>query len=100
MNHNLVDAGYAGMRVTLKSVSEPVMKALKGALALKRGCDTSIIHFSARESKSNCSVERDIQTWKGQMRTMLIIRCCLGWLSGLARLLTNIRYVIVELLTN
>ena len=70
MNQNLVDAGFAGMRVTLKSDGEPAMKALKGALALKRGCDTSIIHSPGRESKSNGAVERGIQTWKGQMGTM------------------------------
>ena len=70
MNQNLVDAGYAGMRLTLKSDGEPAMMALKGALALKRGCETSIIHSPARESKSNGAVERAIQTWKGQMRTM------------------------------
>ena len=36
MDQNLVDAGYAGMRVTLKSDGGPVMKALKRGLALKR----------------------------------------------------------------
>ena len=70
MNQNLVDAGDAGMRVTLKTDGELAMKALKGALALKRGCETSSIHSPARESKSNDAVERAIQTWKIQMRTM------------------------------
>ena len=70
MNQNLVDAGYAGMRLTLKSNGEPAMNALKEALALKRGCDTSIRHSPARESKSNGAVERATQTWKGQMGTM------------------------------
>ena len=70
MNQNFVDASYAGMRVTLKSDSEPAMKALKGAPALKRGCDTSITHSPARESKSNGAVEPAIWIWKGQMRTM------------------------------
>ena len=64
MNQNLVDAGYAGMRVALKSDGEPTMKALKGALALERGCVTSIRHSPARKSKSNGAVERAIQTWK------------------------------------
>ena len=45
MNQNLIDVGYAGMRVTLKSDGEPAMKALKGAPALKRGCETSITHL-------------------------------------------------------
>ena len=56
-NQNLVDVGYAGVRVTLKSDGEPAMKALKGALALIRGCETSIIHPPARQSKSNGAVE-------------------------------------------
>ena len=29
MNQNLIDAGYAGVKVTLKSDGEPAMKALK-----------------------------------------------------------------------
>ena len=56
--------------MTLKSDGEPAMKALKGALALKRGCEASIIHSPARESKNNGAPERAIQIWKGQMRTM------------------------------
>ena len=70
MNQNLIDAGYVGVKLTLKSDGEPAMRALKRALAIKRECETAIIHTPARESKSNGAVERAIQTWKGQMRTM------------------------------
>ena len=70
MNQNLLNAGYAGVRLTLKSDGEPAMQALKRALAVKRECETAIVHTPARESKSNCAVERAIRTWKGQMRTM------------------------------
>ena len=102
-----------GMRNTRKLDGEPAVKALKGALALKRGRDTSIVRSPARESKSSGAVERAIQSWKGQTsndiafggqtedsKYMLIIRCCLGWQFGLARLLANIRYVMVGLLMN
>ena len=58
MNQNLIDAGCAGKRVTLKSDGLQAAKALKRALVLKRGCETSIIHSPARESKSNGAVER------------------------------------------
>ena len=58
MNHNLIDVGDAGMRVTLKSEGEPAMKALKGAMELKRGCKTSTTHSPERKSKTNGAVER------------------------------------------
>ena len=39
---NLRDAGYTGVRITFKSDGEEGMKALKGRVALKRKCETSI----------------------------------------------------------
>ena len=68
MNQNLIDAGCVGMRVTLKSDGEPAMQAVKGALELKRGCETSIIRSPARESQSHVADERAIQNWKSQVR--------------------------------
>ena len=61
MNQNLIDAGHAGMRVTLKSDREPAMKSLKGPLALKRVCETFIILSPPRESRSNRAVQKAIQ---------------------------------------
>jgi hypothetical protein len=49
MNQNLINAGYAGVRLTLKSDGEPAMHALKRSLAVKRECETAIVHTPAGE---------------------------------------------------
>ena len=70
------------------------MKALKVRVALKRKCETSIIHTPVRESKSNGAMESSIQSWKGQYRTLRLYlehrikdkvpfgHPLLGWLSA------------------
>ena len=67
---NLRDAGYTGVRITLKSDGEEGMKALKSRVALKRKCETAIIQSPVRESKSNGAMESSIRSWKGQYRTL------------------------------
>ena len=64
---NLRDAGFTGVRITLKSDGEEGMKALKVRVALKRKCETSIIHTPVRESKSNGAMESSIRPWKGHV---------------------------------
>ena len=90
---NRRDAGYTGVRITLKSDGEEGMKALKGRVALKRQCETSIIQSPVRESKSNGAREASIRPWKGQYRTLRLYlehrikdkvpfgQPLLGWLS-------------------
>ena len=103
MCQNLKDAGYAGVRLTLKSDGEPAMVALKTKMAVKRSCETSIIDSPVRESKSNGAMESSIRAWKGQMRTMRLYlehrlkkkiplgHPLLDWLTvWAAELLTNI----------
>ena len=69
------------------------MKALKGRVASKRKCETSIIQSLVRESKSNGAMEASIRPWKGQNRTFRLYlehrnkdevplgHPLLGWLS-------------------
>ena len=70
MRSNSKNAGYSGMRITLKSDGEVSMKALKNQMALKRESPTSIIHTPVRESKANGAMEASIRSWKGQVRTI------------------------------
>ena len=63
-------AGYAGMKITIKSDQEPSILSVKNAVAVKRGCETALIESPVRESKSNGQVERAIRTWRDQYRTM------------------------------
>ena len=67
---NLKDAGYTGTRITLKSDGEEGMKSLKSRIALKRQCETGIVHTPVRESKANGAMEASIRSWKGQYRTL------------------------------
>ena len=53
-------SGYTGVRSTLKSDAEKGTKALKGRVALKWKCETSIIQSPVRESKSNGAMEASI----------------------------------------
>ena len=65
-----VEAGYAGVPVTIKSDQEPSMIALKQAIAVRRKAETIPIESPVRESKSNGRFERAIRTWQAQFRTM------------------------------
>ena len=66
----LLDAGYVGMQVTLKSDQEPAMVELKKEVGIRRAAETVMVESPVRESKSNGSVERAIRTWQGQFRTL------------------------------
>ena len=59
---NLRDAGYTGVRITLKSDGEEGMKALKSRVALKRKFATAIIQSPVRESKANGAMESSIRS--------------------------------------
>ena len=90
---NIRDAGYTGVRRTLKFEGEEGMKALDSRVAFKRKCETSRIPSPVRESKSNGAMEASIISWKGQHRTLrlylkyrikdkiLFGHPLLGWLS-------------------
>ena len=77
------------------------MKALKGRVALKRRCETSIIQSHVRESKSNGAMEASIRLWKGQHRTLRLYledrikdkvpfgHPWLGWLSVWSTVVIN-----------
>ena len=63
-------AGYAGVKVTLRSDRERSILALKRALAIKREAETAMVESPVRESKSNGRIERAIRTWRDQFRTL------------------------------
>ena len=63
-------SGYHGVGISLKSDNEPSILALKNAIAVRRGCETSLLESPVRESKSNAHVERAIRNWRDQFRTL------------------------------
>ena len=63
-------AGYAGVKITIRSDQEPSIKAVKNAVAIKRAAVTAMIESPVRESKSNGRIERAVRTWRDQFRTM------------------------------
>ena len=62
--------GYGGCRIAIKSDQENAIKSLREAIALRRSAPTAIIESPVRESKSNGQVEKAIQRWQGQYRTL------------------------------
>ena len=66
----LEEAGYSGVKLTLKSDQEPAIVALKKAVALRRKAITALIESPVRESQSNGAIERAIRSWEGQFRTL------------------------------
>ena len=63
-------AGYAGVKITIRSDQEPSIKAVKNAVAIKRAAVTAMIESPVRESKSNGRIERAVRTWRDQFRTL------------------------------
>ena len=63
-------AGYAGMRITIRSDQEPSILNLKKAVAIKRNAETALLESPVQESKSNGKVERAVRTWRDQFRTL------------------------------
>ena len=55
---NLRDAGYTGVRITLKSNGEEGMRTLKGRVALKRKFETSIIQWKPVSDRGRGSTGR------------------------------------------
>ena len=66
----LEEAGYSGIGLTLKSHQEPLVMALKKAVALRRQAQTTPMESPVRESQSNGAIERAVRTWEGQFRTI------------------------------
>ena len=56
-------AGYAGIKITIRSDQDPSIKAVKNAVAIKRAAVTAMIESPVRESKSNGRIEREVRTW-------------------------------------
>ena len=70
MCDKLDSTGYRGVKITVKSYQEPSILAFKRAVAARRVAETALIESPIRESKSNGQVERAVQTWQGQFRTL------------------------------
>ena len=66
----LEEAGYSGVKLTLKSDQENSIVALKRAVAVRRQVVTALIESPVRESQSNGTIERAIRTWECQFRTL------------------------------
>ena len=62
--------GYGGCRIAIKSDQEASVRSLREAIAQQRNAPTAIIESPVRESKSNGQVEKAIQRWQSQYRTM------------------------------
>ena len=62
--------GYRGTRVCLKSDQEEAIVSVKKAVADWRESPTSMIESPARESQCNGKMEKAVQKWEGQLRTM------------------------------
>ena len=62
--------GYGSCRIAIKSDQENSIKSLREAIAQSRSAPTAIIHSPVRESKSNGAVEKAVQRWQSQYRTM------------------------------
>ena len=88
---NLRGAGYTGVRITLKSDLEEGMKALKGRVASKRTCESSIVQSLVRESKTNGAMEAGIRL-EGAVQDAEIVsrtsnqgqgavRTCFAWMA-------------------
>ena len=69
-SEKLERAGYGGVAITLKSDGEERFVALKRSIALRRAAETMPIEAPVRESKSNGAIEKAVQTWQGQFRTI------------------------------
>ena len=67
---DLETAGYGGVRVCLKSDQEEAILSVKKAVADWRSAPTSMIEAPARESQANGKMEKAVQMWTGQMRTL------------------------------
>ena len=67
---DLETAGYGGVRVCLKSDQEEAILSVKKAVADWRSAPTSMIEAPARESQANGKMEKAVQRWTGQMRTL------------------------------
>lgn len=67
---DLESIGYKGVRICLKSDQEEAIVSVKKAIADWRESPTSMIEAPARESQSNGKMEKAVQKWSGQLRTL------------------------------
>ena len=61
---------YSGCRLGLKSDQEKSIMAVKRSIAEVREAPTSMLESPVRESQCNGKMERAVQKWQGQMRTL------------------------------
>jgi hypothetical protein len=66
--HDLDNLGYK--EIVLKSDQEPAMMSLVEIIKANWNGDAALENSPVRESEANGAVERAIQTWEGQVRTM------------------------------
>lgn len=66
----LDEAGYRGVRLSLKTEQELAILNLKKAVAAARIGETALIESPVRCSKANGMMEKSVKTWEGQMRTV------------------------------
>ena len=67
---DLEHMGYKGCRVSVKSDQENSVMAVKRSVAEWRSAPTSMIEAPVRESKCNGKMERAVQNFQGQLRTL------------------------------
>ena len=63
-------SGQIGEKITFKSEQEPSIVALKNAIAAARVGETAPIESPVRAFKSNGMMEKAVQLWQGQLRTI------------------------------
>ena len=66
----LNELGYGGIKVSIKCDAAPDLRALRRQVMAKRASATVPIDVPARESKANGAMEKAVQTWSGQFRTL------------------------------
>ena len=68
----LSELGYAGVMVAMKHDKAPELLDLRRQVSARRAAPTVPIDVPVRESKANGAVEKAVQTWQGQFRTLKI----------------------------
>ena len=66
----LSELGYAGVKVAMKHDKAPELLDLRRQVSARRAAPTVPIDVPVRESKANGAVEKAVQTWQGQFRTL------------------------------
>ena len=70
INSDLESLGYGGCRVSIKTDQEKSVMAVKRAVADERSAPTAMLESPVRESQCNGKMEKAVQKWQGQLRTL------------------------------